>query len=95
MKLAFVIFAGVHGALTAALTIAYVRNERKNVFVWRQLTGWGRMRRYAVAFFFANFALVLALAVVCFSIILPPAPRGPVRKVQDLVQRADARFTPS
>ena len=95
MELAFFIFVGVHNALAAALTAIYVRNERKRVFVWRRLTGWGRARRYGIAFLLANFALVLALAVVIFSIVLPPTPSGFVSRVQELVRRTDARFIPS
>lgn len=95
MELAFIIFAAVHSALTAALTIVYVRNERKNVFVWRRLTSWGRLRRYCIAMLIATFAIVLVLAVVVLCIFVPPAPAGILRKAQDLAGRVDARLTPS
>jgi len=95
MALAGIIFASVHLLLTVALTIVYIRNERKNKFIWRRLTPCGRVRKYFLAVFLANFAILIALAVLIFSIILPPAPRGLMSKVQNFVRRTDERLTPS
>lgn len=95
MTLAWIIFGSVHLLITSALTVSYIRNERKNVFMWRRLTRWGRLRCYCTAVLIATFAIILGIIVAVLYYIIPPAPAGALRKAQDLARRVDARLTPS
>ncbi|MEK7516736.1 MAG: hypothetical protein AAB562_04020 [Patescibacteria group bacterium] len=95
MTLALIIFGSVHLLITSALTVSYVRNERKNVFVWRRLTRWGRIRHYCTAVLMATFAIILGIIVAVLCIIIPPAPAGTLRKAQDVALHIDERLTPS
>jgi hypothetical protein len=95
MTLAWITFGSVHLLVTSALTVSYIRNEQKNVFMWRQLTRWGRLRCYCTAVFIANFAIIFAIAVAVLCIIIPPAPAGTLRKAQAVARRVDERLTPS
>ena len=94
MTLAYIILAFVWAAITAALATRYVQNEKKNKFVWRRLTRWGRARRYALAVFFGSASILLAVLVAIFYVLVPPAPQGFVRKAQDFAARVDDRFSP-
>lgn len=95
MTLAWIILALAGLLLTIALAIVYIRNERKNKFMWRRLTPWGKVQKHCMAVLLASLALVIALSVAIFSIILPPYSRGFVSRVQNFVRRTDERFTPS
>lgn len=94
MMLVWVIVGAVLLMLTAGLAVRHIQNEKKNVFLWRRRTFWGRMRQYVLAVLLASAAIVLALIVAVFCLLIPLAPGGLVRKVQNFAGYVDDHFSP-